>query len=38
MPRWVRRFVLLTRRQPLLSAAAAALVMHLGAVAQADGG
>ena len=34
----VRRFVLLTRGQPLLSAAAAALVMHLGAVAQADGG
>lgn len=34
----VRRFVLLTRGQPLLSAAAAALVTHLGAVAQADGG
>ena len=34
----VRRFVLLTRGQPLLSDAAAALVTHLGAVAQADGG
>jgi DNA-binding transcriptional LysR family regulator len=34
----VRRFVLVTRGQPLLSAAAAALVAHLGAVAQADDG